>query len=149
GGVVTVSSMNTPTGGYVDRFTPVDLITASDTITVQDFATPSIEPDSYSLSEDQTFYSYYSYPGASVLVNDYSPNGPLSARLVSGPPHGALSSNADGTFPYPPAPNYNGADSFVYRATDPQGLSGQATVSLTVWPMDDPTQLSAPGPQTV
>src|SRR5262249_48349280 len=63
------------------------------------------------------------------------------------PAHGTVSLSAGGGFTYTPALNYNGTDSFVYRATDPGGLSSQATVSLTIWPVDDPTQLSIPGPQ--
>src|SRR5262249_38383004 len=74
--------------------------------------------------------------------------GNMTASLVSGPSHGTLNLSSDGSFVYTPAPNYNGPDSFVYQATDPLGLSGQATVSLTVWPMDDPILVSAPGSQT-
>ena len=149
GSVVAVSSQNTAFGGYIDRFTPVMLISGSDTVTVQDDPNPSIQSDAYYLSEDQTFNSSYNYPNYSVLSNDYSPNGGLTTSLVTGPSHGTVSLNADGSFTYTPAPNYNGPDSFVYQATDPLGMGGQATVSLTVYPMDDPTQLSLPGPQTI
>src|SRR5262249_3582267 len=87
--------------------------------------------------------------GFGVLANDYSPNGSLAASLVSGPAHGTLSLSSGGGFTYTPAPNYNGSDSFVYRATDPLGLSATATVSLTIWPMADPTQMTGPGPQSL
>jgi uncharacterized delta-60 repeat protein len=149
GRVVAVSSQNTAFGGFVERFNPVMLISASDSLTVEDNPNPSVQPDSYDLSEDQTFYSNYNYPNYSVLSNDYSPNGGLTASLVSGPSHGTLTFNADGTFVYTPAPNYNGTDGFVYRATDPIGLSGQAPVTLTVWPVDDPIAISVPGSQTI
>ena len=37
-------------------------------------------------------------------------------RLVSGPAHGTLTLNADGSFTYTPAADYNGPDTFIYRA---------------------------------
>ena len=39
-------------------------------------------------------------------------------RLVSGPAHGTLTINADGSFIYTPEANYNGTDSFTYMAMD-------------------------------
>src|SRR5262249_49922947 len=119
GRVVAVSSQNTAFGGYVERYDPVLLISGSDTVTVEDNPNPVIQPDAYDVSEDQTFNSSYYYSGYSVLSNDYSPNGSLTASLVTGPSHGTLNLNADGSFTYTPAPNYNGPDSFVYQATDP------------------------------
>ena len=58
--------------------------------------------------------------GTGVLANDSDIRTavPLTAVLVTGPAHGTLTLNADGTFTYTPAPNYNGPDSFIYRASD-------------------------------
>ncbi len=42
----------------------------------------------------------------------------LSAVLVSGPAHGTLALAANGSFTYTPAANYNGPDSFTYKAND-------------------------------
>ncbi|HZY83378.1 MAG TPA: N,N-dimethylformamidase beta subunit family domain-containing protein, partial [Gemmataceae bacterium] len=68
-----------------------------------------------------------------VLANDTDPNGlSLTAVLVSGPSHGTLTLNADGSFTYTPATDYTGADSFTYKANDGQLDSNVATVSLTV-----------------
>ena len=60
--------------------------------------------------------------------------------LVSGPAHAAsFTLNANGSFSYTPSANYNGPDSFTYRAKDPSGAtSGLATVSITVVPVNDP-----------
>ena len=46
--------------------------------------------------------------------------------------------NANGSFTYTPALNYNGPDSFTYRATDGVGgTSATATVSITVAAVND------------
>ena len=73
-----------------------------------------------------------------VLGNDSDPDGDaFSAVLVSGPGHGSLTLNADGSFAYSPEDNFNGSDSFTYRAGDGSLTSGSATVSLTVSARND------------
>lgn len=68
-----------------------------------------------------------------VLANDSDPDGdPLTAILVSGPSHGSLTLNSNGSFNYTPDASYSGADSFTYRAYDGLLYSAVATVSLTV-----------------
>src|SRR5262249_42466491 len=61
----------------------------------------------------------------------------LNAILVSGPAHGALTLNPDGSFTYTPNADYNGADSFTYRANDGAADSNVATVSIDVAPVND------------
>ncbi|HET7862982.1 MAG TPA: tandem-95 repeat protein, partial [Burkholderiaceae bacterium] len=61
----------------------------------------------------------------------------LTAAVVSGPAHGTLTVNANGTFTYKPTANFNGTDSFTYRVTDGQADSNVATVTLTVTPVND------------
>src|SRR5206468_1110337 len=62
---------------------------------------------------------------------------PLTAVLVSGPSHGTLGLNSDGSFSYTPAANYNGSDSFVYEINDGTADSNLATVSLTITAVND------------
>ena len=50
----------------------------------------------------------------------------------SSPTHGTLTLNANGSFTYTPAANYNGTDSFTYQASDGALNSNIATVSITV-----------------
>src|SRR5205823_3996599 len=95
-----------------------------------------VADDSYSTPEDTTLT--VAAPG--VLANDTDVDGdPLTAILVSGPAHGTLNLNSDGSFTYTPALNYNGPDSFTYKANDGQADSPtHATVSITVTPVNDP-----------
>ena len=51
---------------------------------------------------------------------------------VATPAHGTVTLNADGSFTYTPAANYNGADSFTYTANDGTADSNVATVTITV-----------------
>ncbi len=68
-----------------------------------------------------------------VLANDTDPNNhALTAALVTGPAHGTLSLNGDGSFTYTPATNFVGTDSFTYNDTDGLATSNTATVTLTV-----------------
>jgi len=77
-------------------------------------------------------------PASGVLANDSDiDSASLTAALVSGPTHGVLSLNANGSFTYTPAANFNGSDSFTYKANDGSLDSNLATVSLTINPVND------------
>ncbi len=72
-----------------------------------------------------------------VLASDVdSPS--LTYQLVSAPLHGALSFNPDGTYQYTPVANYNGPDSFTFKANDGSLDSNVGTASLTIFPVNDP-----------
>ena len=58
----------------------------------------------------------------------------LSAVLGTGPAHGTLTLNSNGSFTYKPAANFNGVDSFTYHASDGAASSNVSTVSITVAP---------------
>ena len=62
----------------------------------------------------------------------------LTYAVVTGPAHGALVVNPDGSFTYTPAADFNGTDTFTYRASDGTLSSNLATVTLTVNPVNDP-----------
>jgi hypothetical protein len=68
-----------------------------------------------------------------VRLNDLAAS---AAKFVkaSGPAHGSVTMNADGTFEYIPTAGYTGPDSFTYTVTDPSGMSSTGTVSLRVGP---------------
>jgi len=60
----------------------------------------------------------------------------LTYNIVSNPTHGTVSLT-ENTVTYTPNPNYNGPDSFTYRAYDGQEYSNTATVTITVNPIND------------
>jgi len=97
---------------------------------------PAAVDDAYIVDEDVQL-SVAETDG--VLRNDTDPESdPLTAVLVSDVSYGSLTLNADGSFTYTPAANFNGTDSFTYKANDGKADSNQATVAITVNPVDDP-----------
>ena len=86
------------------------------TITVMDVNdAPVAVADDYTMGEDTAL----SVAAPGVLGNDSDVDGDaLSAVLASGPSHGTLVLNANGSFTYTPEANYNGSDSFTYKASD-------------------------------
>jgi VCBS repeat-containing protein len=72
----------------------------------------------------------------------------LTAGLVTGPTHGTLRLNADGSFEYTPNADYNGSDNFAFVARDGQ-VSGAATITLTITPINDPPTLDPIAATTV
>src|SRR5207249_11632699 len=97
-------------------------------------APPVAANDSYPTNDDTVLTQ--SAPG--VLANDTDPDGDTkTAALVAGPSHGTLTLNANGSFTYTPAANYNGPDSFTYRASDGTLTSNIATVAITVAAVND------------
>ena len=97
---------------------------------------PVAVADSYSTNEDTTLN--VAAPG--VLANDTDQDGDtLAAVFISGPSHGSVTLNANGSFSYVPAANYSGSDSFSYKARDPQNAdSSPVAVSITVNAVNDP-----------
>ena len=102
----------------------------------------------YSVNEDATT----TVPAPGVLANDTDadPGTTLTAVLVSGPTHAAsFTLNADGSFSYAPAANYNGADSFTYKANDGTADSNTVTASITVNAVNDAPSFTKGADQTV
>jgi VCBS repeat-containing protein len=90
--------------------------------------------DAYGTDEDTALNILL--PGVLANDSDIDGNG-LTAQLAAGPAHGSLTLNPNGSFAYTPAANYNGPDSFTYRANDGATNSAPALVSITVRPIND------------
>jgi hypothetical protein len=63
-------------------------------------------------------------------------NDPLTYQVVSGPSHGTVGIIGD-IATYTPAQDYNGVDSFTYRAYDGTAYSTPATVTITISAVND------------
>ncbi|MFS3927021.1 tandem-95 repeat protein, partial [Priestia flexa] len=62
----------------------------------------------------------------------------LTYTLEDAPTNGTAVVNADGTFTYTPNLNYNGADTFTVRTSDPAGVFIITNVFVTIVPVNDP-----------
>jgi hypothetical protein len=69
-------------------------------------------------------------------------NSPLTYTIVTQPANGTLSGSPP-TVTYTPKLNFNGSDSFTFRASDGSANSANATVNLTVTAVNDPPVASA------
>ncbi|MDD2764572.1 MAG: Ig-like domain-containing protein [Opitutaceae bacterium] len=73
-----------------------------------------------------------------IALSGADPEGaPLTFVVTVSPAHGALSGAAP-ILTYTPAPDYHGADSFAFKASDGQIDSAEATVAIAVSPVNDP-----------
>ena len=81
------------------------------------------------IDEDATFFG-------AVTASDVDGD-KLGYTVVDGPQHGTLQLNDDGSFVYTPTADYNGADSFTYKANDGGLNSNVAKVDITVKPVND------------
>lgn len=109
---------------------------------------PIANGDSYSIGEDGTL----NVAAIGVLGNDTDaslvPLAGATASLVSSTSSGSLSLIADGSFSYTPNADFNGTDSFTYKANDGTSDSNTASVSITVTPGNDAPVADAGGPYT-
>lgn len=100
----------------------------------------------YTTSEDRAL----NVPAPGFLVIDIDTDGdPLTAIKVSNPVHGSLVLNADGAFSYTPTIDYNGTDSFTYKANDGKADSNIATVMINVIAVNDAPSFTKGSNQTV
>jgi sugar lactone lactonase YvrE len=70
-------------------------------------------------------------------------NGALAFSIAGAPDHGTLGElSADGFVTYTPGADYHGEDAITFLATDRKGQSAQATVTITITPVNDVPTLS-------
>ncbi|MCI0388177.1 MAG: Ig-like domain-containing protein [Acidobacteria bacterium] len=87
-------------------------------------------------------------PGAITLSGSDPGGRSLSYAIVAGPSRGSLSGAAPNLV-YTPAPNFNGVDSFTFKASNGSAESQPATVFIAVSPVNDAPVLDVPGTQAV
>jgi len=131
-GTSVVVAPLTPAGSYTLDYKiceiakPANCDTATVTVPVPP---PTAVADTYAATEDMAATTY-----PTVLANDTWTDG--TAVLITGVSHGTLTFNANGTFTYKPAANYNGPDSFTYKATNGAQFS-VATATINVARVND------------
>lgn len=99
---------------------------------------PTVSNGSATVAEDAVLNGSVSSLGVDVDGDT------LTYVVVTAPAHGGLVLSPDGTFVYTPNGNYNGPDSFTFRANDGTADSGLGTVNITVTPVEDPLVLTLP-----
>ncbi len=147
-GVVELDQFNAPPGTYTLNIGFAEdedygQSTTSVVITVEAGNMPPVANDSsVSVSEDVT-----TTIDITPSISDIDGNLDLgSITITTGSTAGAtLLNNADGTFEYTSALNYNGPDSFTFEVCDTEPLCDTATVSITVDPINDDPVITNPG----
>ncbi len=117
-----------------------DSTLVGDTVTLASVSTASAndapvpQDDDFSGDEDTAITG-------NVLANDSDPDGDALTVTSTGTfataAGGSVILEADGTFAYTPPADYNETDSFTYGVTDGKGGTANATLKLTVAPVND------------
>jgi VCBS repeat-containing protein len=130
--VIGAENMDGTSGATIHGLPTEDLRVTSDPVPPN--TAPAAGDDAYSTEEDRALT--VAAPG--VLDDDTDADGDaLSAVVVDEPAHGELTLNEDGSFSYTPAADFNGSDSFTYKASDGRLDSNAATVTIAVDPVND------------
>lgn len=152
---VTYSLTNAPTGATIDSstgvfsFTPTEAqgpgtynvtVSATDgtstdseviTITVNEVNTPPIVQDVDGTTTEDTI-KVITLSGTDSDI----PANTLSYSKVADPVHGTVTITGNKAT-YTPSADYNGTDSFTYKANDSLADSASATVTITITPVND------------
>ncbi|MCP4787289.1 MAG: tandem-95 repeat protein [Fuerstiella sp.] len=135
-GTVTYTPDTDFLGGDSFTYTATDGVLSSNAATVSITVAPPnnvplANPDSTTTDEDTDII-------IDVLANDTDADGQLlTPSIVTQPENGAATVNVNGAITYSPDEDFNGTDSFTYRASDGIDDSIPATVSLTVTAVND------------
>lgn len=123
-------------GNHTIEVRAVGSTTVSDVITVEvTGGTANVAPVANSDAYATAYETALSVTAPGVLGNDSDPEGKaVSAALASGPSHGSLTLNPNGSFIYTPAAGYSGSDNFTYTAYDGSLYSAPAAVVIAVAP---------------
>jgi large repetitive protein len=137
------SFVYTPDKGYRGKdsfvYEAADATGGTDTATVEITVwspdrLPLARNNAYGVEEDKIL----TVPAPGVLKNDAEAYGrSLFATKVTDPGNGSLSLNRNGSFVYTPDADFDGEDSFVYRARDNKGHDDQGTVRIAVGAVND------------
>ena len=137
----TVSFTAVALGQASFQFDLADIYNAQSTITVDLNVIPEYDPPI--ARDDSGFVGLENQAlvidPTQLLANNSDPNGAALILQSVGrfAQDGFVSINSDGQIVFIPRTNYNGPASFTYQITDQYGGVAQATVSLTIQPVDE------------
>lgn len=83
-------------------------------------------------------------PGLLGLATDEDGDA-LTLSIVASPANGVVTIQPDGSFAYDSHPNFNGTDSFSWRAFDGTAYSNAVSVTITVTPVNDTPAFTSGG----
>lgn len=110
---------------------------------------PVAVADSLTVAEGGTATTLVS-GATSVLANDTDGEAStLVSVLVTGPAHGSLTLNANGTFSYVHNGSDTTTDSFSYKPNDGTADGNTVSVAITVTPVNDAPANTVPGAQVI
>lgn len=86
------------------------------------------------------------FPGSVASLGSDADGDTLTYSVVTSPTHGTLVLASSGTFTYTPSLNYNGPDSFEFKANDGTNDSNVGTFTLDITAINDPLKVTLPSP---
>ena len=95
-------------------------------------ATDKPKPPALSSVDDQITVEMDATADVDVLDNDIGVETARVIELVDAPTHGTATIDGDGVLHYKPLTEYIGDDIATYRVTNPDGITAQAAVAITV-----------------
>lgn len=98
---------------------------------------PALAPQAYPIAYDQSVSTSEDTALAITLTAIDPDEDPLSWAILTQPTNGSLTGSAP-NLTYTPNPNFFGSDSFKFNVNDGTNDSNEATVSITVNPINDP-----------
>ncbi|MES9914680.1 MAG: Ig-like domain-containing protein [Candidatus Thiodiazotropha sp. 4PDIV1] len=135
------------TDSFTYRITDNDGQTSDATVTINitpvSDQTPVAVVDTITVAEGATITTLVG--GSNTVLNNDTGLGdtPVTVSLVTGPTQSAaFTLNTDGTFSYTHNGSENFTDSFVYRVTDNDGQTSDATVTINVTSVSDTTPVA-------
>lgn len=147
---VAYSVSYTPPDGFIGvvSFTISATDRAGETVSGSVSVTVNEAPPTAPTVADASFVTDEDVPLLITLSGRDINGDTLTFTVLTPPANGALS-GASPDFTYTPGSNFNGSDSFTYRANDGTANSNSATVNISVNPLNDAPLAADDGARTI